>query len=390
MNPPLKIVHLITRLDSGGSAESTFLAAREFRKKGWETSLWAGRGFDLPREIESEAAAAGIPIVFIPSLVRSVRPWKDLRAFLAIRRLLKKEKPDILHTHTSKAGFLGRLAGWLAGVPAIVHTPHGHVFYGYFGPLKTRFYIFLERLAARWTDVILPLTPRGIEEHLARKIGRREQYAAIPDGVDFSALSYSPRLREEARRRYGVPDPFPVVGSVGRFVPIKGFDLIVEAAPQVLREFPSAAFYLGGVGPIKEKCLQKARELGIENKVIFDEFQEVLRPLHLLDIFLLPSRNEGMSRTLLEAMGLKRAVVASAVGGVPDVIREGKTGLLVAPDNSEALAKAILKLLKNPELRRQMGEAAADEARRRFGLEKMIASLEEIYQQVLGKKKKVK
>lgn len=390
MNPPLKIVHLITRLDSGGSAESTFLTARELRKKGYETAIWAGTGFDLPREIESEAAAAGIPLVFIPSLVRSVRPWKDLQAFFAIRSLLKKEKPDILHTHTSKAGFLGRLAGWLSGVPAIIHTPHGHVFYGYFGPVKTWFYIFLERLAARWTDIIVPLTRRGIEEHLARKIGRPEQYAAIPDGVDFSGLAYSPRLREEVRRRYGVPDPFPVVGSVGRFVPIKGFDLIVEAAPQVLREFPSATFYLGGVGPLKEKCRQRTRELGIENKVIFDEFQEVLRPLHLLDIFLLPSRNEGMSRTLLEAMGLKRAVVASAVGGIPDVIREGKTGLLVAPDHPEALAKAILKLLKNPELRQQMGEAAAQEARQRFTLEKMIGALEEVYQQVLVKKKKVK
>lgn len=384
----IKIIHLITRLDSGGSAENTFLTAREFRRRGYETAIWAGTGFDLPREIKKEAEESGIPLLFIPSLVRSIHPLKDLRALITLCRLLKKEKPDILHTHTSKTGFLGRLAGRLAGVPVRVHTPHGHVFYGYFGPLKTRFFIFLEWLAARWTDAIIPLTAHGVAEHLARGIGKREQLVAIPSGVDFLTLAFSKELRREMRGRFNIPESAWVVGSLGRFVPIKGFDLIVEAAPQVLKSFPSAYFYLAGVGPMKEKLVQKIGQMGLEKKFIFDDFQEVLGPLHLIDIFLLPSRNEGQSRTLVQAMALQKGIVASAVGGVPDVIQNGVTGLLVPPNDSGNLARAILELLQDPNKIRRMGEAASREARSRFGLQGMIDLLEQLYQRLLSQKKR--
>lgn len=388
MNKKPKIIHLITRLDSGGSAENTFLTAREFRRRGYETAIWAGTGYDLPREIEREAAEAGVPLRFVSSLVRSLHPVKDFVTFLRLVRLLRREKPDILHTHTSKAGFLGRAAGRVARVPVILHTPHGHIFYGYFGPLKTKFYIWLERLAACWTDAIIPLTSIEGEEHYAVGIGKKGQYIPIASGVDFSKLSFSPELRREMRGRFSIPDAATVIGSVGRFVPIKGFDLVVEAAPSVIENFPSAYFYLGGAGPLKEKLMERVRQLGLEKKFLFDDFQEVRRPLHLLDIFLLPSRNEGQSRTLVEAMALKKGVVASAVGGVPEVISNRRTGLLVASGNPEALAQGIEELLRDPEKMKQMGEAAAADVRKRFSLEEMIRRLQSVYLEFYEKKRK--
>lgn len=390
MKEKFKIVHLITRLDAGGSAESTFLLARKCRRRGHDAAIWAGTGFDLPRDIEKEAAEAGVPILFLPSLTRSIRPWKDLRALFDLTRRLRREKPDLVHTHTSKAGFLGRLAARLAGVPVVVHTPHGHVFYGYFGPLKTAFYIGLERLAARWSDAIVPLTQRGAEEHLERRIGKKEQYCPIPDGIDFSLLGEEAGLRREKRRRLGIPESATVIGAPGRFVPIKGFDLAVAAAFQVLREKPEVYFYLAGVGPLREKLERQVQKQGLGKKILFDDFQEVRGPLHLLDIFLLPSRNEGLSRTLLQAMALKKGIVACAVGGVPDAIRDGETGRLVPPDDPAALARAILDLLEHPDQMKRMGEKAAAEVRRRFTLQGMVDQYEALYRRLWSRIKNEK
>lgn len=383
-----KVIHLITRLDKGGSAENTFLSAREFIKKGYEVEVWSGTHFDLPRETKKEAEAEGIPVEFIPSLVRSIHPFKDLAALFVLTRKLKKEKPDILHTHTSKAGFIGRLAGKLAGIPVIIHTPHGHVFYSYFSRVKTKIFILLERWAARWTDVIIPLTQKGVQEHLKQGIGRAEQYVQVVSGVDWDLLQDSNQLRHEGRRKLGIKDETVVIGFVGRFARVKGLDLLIEAAPHLILKFPDSLFYFAGMGPLKEDYERRVKELKIQDHVVFDEFQDVNKPLNIIDIFVLPSRNEGQSRTLIEAMYLKKTVVGSSAGGIPDVIQNGETGLVFQTGNPSDLADKLTEVLGHPEKRASMAEKAKKRAEDRFSLEKMIADLEEIYLKLLKQKEK--
>ncbi len=385
----IKFVHLITRFDKGGSAETVFLIARALVKKENSVEIWCGEGVDIPGEMRARAQKEGIELVVIPSLVRSVRPLKDLSSLFQLIQLLHQKKPDILHTHTSKAGFLGRLAGKFAGVRAIVHTPHGHVFYGYFGPFKTKFYIFLEKLAARWTDRILPLSQQEIDEHLERGIGKKEQYFPVVSGIDPATLDFSNKYREPIRAELNLSKTDLLVGAVGRFVPIKGFDLLIEAIPKVLAHLPKTKFYLGGEGPMKKLLQQRAQELNIEKNIFFAPFHERSEAqLQALDILVVPSRNEAQSRTLVEAMFLKKAVIGANICGIPNVITDGKTGLLVPPENPEALAKTILELLNDSKKRITFGEAAYHDVNQRFTLNAMIEPLEKIYNELYEEKTK--
>lgn len=382
----LRFVHLITRLDKGGSAENTFLTAREFVKKGHSVQIWTGPDVAIPRNIKADAKREGIELIFIPSLVRSIQPIKDLICLIQLIRFLKREKPEILHTHTSKAGFLGRLAGKLAGIRCIVHTPHGHVFYAYFGSLKTNFYILLERLAAHWTDVIIPLSKRGAREYLQRKIGRKEQYFPVVSGIDLSLLDFSNQHRESIRKKLKLSDSTVLIGGIGRFVPVKGLDLFVELIPKVLAKYPDVKFYLVGDGPMKPQIKAKIKEYKIQKNIFMTSFQEISAPLQAIDILVVPSRNEGQSRTLVEGMLLKKGVIATQVGGIPDVVEQGKTGLLVPSEDVEALAQAIISLLKNKNKIKTLGQAACQSAKKRFALEQMIQSLENVYAKVYQQK----
>lgn len=383
-----KIIHLITRLDKGGSAENTFLSAREFHRKGHSVSVWTGADFDLPRDIQSEAGSEGVELHFLPSLKRSIHPFYDFIALFQLIKLIKKEKPDIVHTHTSKAGFLGRLAAWLCRVPVIVHTPHGHVFYGYFGFLKTKFYLYLERLASLWSDAIIPLTEHGKKEYLKYKVGKDWQLVAIPSGIDFSQLKLDSNKAIQLRKKNRISLNEKVVGSIGRFAPIKGFDLIVEAAPLVLKQFPEVIFYLAGIGPLKETLIKRVSELGINANFRFDDFQSIEAPLQMIDILLLPSRNEGQSRTLVEGMFFEKPIVATSVGGVPDVLTHMKTGLLVSPEKPKELADSIIKLLKDDHLCDDLKVAAKKDALNRFSLNEMIEKLDHLYLDLSKEKEK--
>ncbi len=376
----LKIVHLITRLDKGGSAENTFLSAREFVKKGHVVQIWSGKDFDIPRHTESDLLKAKIELKWFSLLVRSINPLKDFLCLIQFIQRLRQERPDILHTHTSKAGFLGRLAGVIARVPVIVHTPHGHVFYAYFGKAKTKFYIFLEKIAACWTDVLIPLSKKGMNESLKRGIGKKEQYVPVVSGIDVDSLDFSNQYRKEIRKQLGVKNQEVLIGAMGRFVPVKGFDLLVEAIAKVLVSFPGAKFYFVGDGPMRPELELRVKELNVEENVFFAPFQEISAPLQAIDVLVVPSRNEGQSRTLVEGMFLKKAAIATRVGGLPDVIENGRTGLLVAPESPAALSRALLELLNDHKKLSELGAAAAKEAKKRFNLPVMIDSLEKIYE----------
>jgi len=298
---------------------------------------------------------------------------------LALTRLFRQTRPTIVHTHTSKAGFVGRLAARLARVPVVIHQPHGHIFYGYWGRARTALFVTLERAAARWTDTLVALTPREIEEHLERAIGRAAQWTVVPSGVPTARLRAAAPSREAARARLGLPAGAFVVAGVGRLVPIKGFDLLVDALPALVARVPSAHALLIGDGEERAALEARAEALGVRARLrITGAVTDVGGVLAAADVLAAPSRNEGMGRVLVEAMAIGLPVVGAMVGGIPDVIVDGECGRLVPADDAAALARALAELGGDAALRAKLGAAAMPRAEA-FSTDVAAAAMGSIY-----------
>jgi glycosyltransferase involved in cell wall biosynthesis len=369
------VVHVITRLSLGGSSENTVLSVRGLQRAGHDCLLVAGAEQSESRVVEA-ARADGCRVELSPSLVRELAPVRDLRALGDLLALFRRARPDLVHTHTSKAGFLGRLAARLARVPLVLHTPHGHVFYGgYYGSALTAVFVRLERVAARWTDRIVVLTPRGAEEHLARRIGHPQQYVAIPSGIDLAGLRARAPGRQVARRALGLPPEAPVVIGIGRLVSVKGFDLLVQACSMI----GEVRVLLVGDGPERAALDLRARACGVTGRLTIVGAQGDVAPyLAAADLLVAPSRNEGMGRVLVEAMALGVPVVGAAVGGIPSVLDGGRYGVLVPPEDPAALARAIGELLQDPGRRARLGQAGRERAEA-FTVDVMTGRLAELY-----------
>ena len=357
----IRVLHVITRLTLGGSSENTVAQVIALQGAGYDCALAVGVDESEAPTLEA-ARRRGCRVIGIPALGREVAPASDLTALLALVRLMRAERVAIVHTHTSKAGFIGRLAARLARVPAIIHQPHGHIFYGYYGARTSTFFIRLERLAARWSDRIVTLTDRGTEEHVARRIGHRAQFVVVPSGVPTEAFRAVAPSRATARARLRLAaDGFVIVG-VGRLVHVKGFDLLVAAMPAVQAEVRPLRVVLVGDGPEREALGAQAAALGVSDALVLrgavNDTTELAECLAAADVCAAPSRNEGMGRALVEAMALGRPVVGAAVGGIPSVIGHDEAGRLVPADDVGALAGALAELGRDGALRAKLGEAA--------------------------------
>jgi glycosyltransferase involved in cell wall biosynthesis len=379
---PTRVLHVITRLGLGGSSENTVAQVLALRRAGYDCRLAVGMAESDTGTID-DARDRGCPLVPLPSLGREISPSRDLAALLTLVRLLRQARPLIVHTHTSKAGFTGRLAARLAGVPVVIHQPHGHIFYGYYGAVRSALFVRLERRAAQWTHRIVTLTERGTQEHLAQGIGRRGQFVDIPSGVSTTALRARAPSRTVARARLGIAESDFVIVGVGRLVYVKGFQLLVAALPRVLQELPDARLVLVGDGPDRTSLEAQAARLGVAGRLVLTGALAgaaggLLDYLAAADVCASPSRNEGMGRALVEAMALGLPVVGAAVGGVPDVVGPDEAGRLVPAEDPEALADALVELGQDVALRQKLGEAARARAER-FSTEVADARLLDLY-----------
>jgi len=357
----ISVMHVITRLTVGGSSENTVSMIEELERFGYASTLVLGPESEGPTV--EDARRRGCRIVELEGLVREVSPARDVAAVLQLYRLFRRARPRIVHTHTSKAGFVGRFAAWLAGVPAVIHQPHGHIFYGYWSRPRTATFVALERIAAQWTDTLVALTPREIEENLERGIGRAAQYAVVPSPVPTQALREAAPSREAARARLGLAPDAYVVAGVGRFVPIKGFDLLVGALAELVARVPDAHVLLIGAGVERGALEAQAAALGVTARLhITGPVSDVIGLLPAADVLAAPSRNEGMGRVLVEAMALGLPVVGTRVGGIADVILDGECGLVVPPEDPGALAEALVELGLDVARRAKLGEGARPRA----------------------------
>ena len=386
-----KILHIITRLDNGGSAVSTFLCAtREF--DGMETAVAGGGNSPQVADLLARRFLSDRVKIFpIRFLQREVSPWREPLALLELLALMSRYKPDIIHTHTSKAGALGRCAAaayrLFAGKKVrVVHTPHGHVFYGYFSRARTRFYIMVERLCSRISDRLVALSESEKRESVERGVGRAEQWTVIHSGVDLPQNLPTAQTRGLLRSELGIAPDCVVAGYAGRLTAIKGLDTFLRAAA-LLKDEEKLRFLLVGEGEERARLEQLASELGLSGKVHFAGFREnVFDWLSAMDIFVHPSLNEGMGRALVEAQAAGLPIAATTVCGIPDVVHHGKAGLLVPPSDAKALAAAMKRLCADPQLRRIYGDygrawvSGADEnGLPRFSTRAMARKLELLY-----------
>lgn len=392
----IKVFHTITRFDQGGSAQVVFLTLLGLKKQNFEPALLTGLSLESQMKEKEltvtenniqQLKSEDIKFIQSPFLVRRINIIKDLEALFDMWRVIKKNNPLIVHTHSSKAGLLGRLAAKLAGVPILVHSPHGHVFVGYFGPIKTKIFIILERLAFRITDKMVALTQREKEDHIRLRIGSEDTFVIIHSGVELNKFKEMPfEKTQNFKREMGLPENAFIIGTSGRLEPVKGPEFLIKAAPSIISQYPNAFFLFAGDGSLRRDLKKKALDLGIEKNIVFLGWREdIAKIISIFDVFVLPSLNEGMGRVLVEAMALGKPIVASNAGGIPDLVTHGKNGFLVPPKNPRELAKYIQILLEDKEKRAKMGLAGKQMALN-FSKETMVKKIAELYQHLMIQK----
>jgi len=380
----VKVVRIIARLNIGGPAIHTILLTAGLNDQRFESMLVTGVEGKYEGNMLDLAAAKGVEPIIIPQLRRNVDPLGSLITLFKLYRLMRRERPHIVHTHTATAGLLGRLAAKLAGVPVILHTFHGHVLHGYFGPLQSKALVWMERLLARLSDRIVTVSEGQRQELAAYGIAPLEKITVVPLGFELEELLACESHRGELRRELGLTDGNKLVGIVARLVPIKNHHLFLQAAQVVAEAVPQARFLVVGDGELREELEVYARDLGLDEKAFFTGWRRDLPRLYAdLDVVALTSINEGTPVSLIEALAAGVPVVATAVGGVPDVVVDGETGYLVEAGDVKGLAEAIIELLRNPERAKEMGSAGREAVYPRFATQTLIANVEGLYAQLL-------
>jgi glycosyltransferase involved in cell wall biosynthesis len=380
---PVKVAHLVTRLDLGGAQQNTLHTVRHLDRTLFEPLLICGRGGMLDDETASDTA---FRTVFVDSLHRDIAPFFDLLAFLELTKVLLAEKPAILHTHSSKAGILGRLAAALAGVPVVVHTYHGFGFHDRQPAFVKRLYVSLERLCARFTDALVFVSKANVAYAAEHGIVRPQDAILIRSGVKLSGLP-APVDAAKLKMSAGVGMHKLLVVSVGNLKPQKNAADFVEVAAKVVASVPEARFVFLGDGPQRPALEARAFALGLEGKVLFLGWRrDAAQWLAAADVFVMTSLWEGLPRALVEAMKSGLPAACYATDGVTDLIKDGENGCMVEPGDHGALAERVTALLKDEALRRRLGAAAAAAIGPEFDIDGMVREQEGLYARLLAER----
>jgi glycosyltransferase involved in cell wall biosynthesis len=387
---PLRVLRIIARLNVGGPARHTAILNAGLRARGMETLLVHGSLAPGEASLEDLARAADLPVLQIPELGRRISVWSDVRAFARILSLLREWQPDIVHTHTAKAGALGRLAAVAYNVTrrrenrcAVVHTFHGHVFEGYFNVAGSQLVRATERLLGRATDRIVAISTRQREDLTSRfAIASPEKVTVVPLGLELAELLAAPLRPISTSGRTGAPFQ---VGYVGRLAPIKDLGTLLAGIELARRQAGSLRLTVVGDGDERAALETRAAELGLADAVQFLGWRRDLAAVYSsMDLFALTSLNEGTPVSLIEAMAAGVPVVATAVGGVPDVVSDGTTGVLVPPRQPAALAAAIVDAVTRPSRSAHMAGLAREDVRRRFDAARLVQDIEALYLDALA------
>ncbi len=420
----MKVVHVITRLIIGGAQENTLITCRLLAERGHEVTLITGPALGPEGELFEQTKDAGFETIIVDRLRRAINPFNDVRAYLAIKKILRQLQPDVVHTHSAKGGILGRLAGYgcvlrhreersppvadgdltrhdsrllrrfaprndrVRRRPAVVHTIHGLAFHPYQSNLLNNFYVAVEKAAAKRTDFFISVADAMTCQALAAGIGRLEQFVTAYSAIEEEAFlePIPEEQRVEFRVRHGISADAVVIVTVARLFELKGHDYIIESAKVLAKRFDNCAWLFVGDGNLADNYKQQVRELGLADKV---KFTGLLQPsdiplaIQSSDILVHCSLREGLARTLPQAMLCGRPAISFDVDGAGEVVNEN-TGRLIEPKNVEQLIEACAELIEDAELRANLGQQGRKFVKEKFAPEAMVHVIEGVYNKFLG------
>ena len=384
----MRVTHVITRLIVGGAQENTVDSVLGLRRQpGLEVDLISGPTAGPEGSLESSFSGCAGALSVARHLVRPVHPWHDALALPELTRLFRERRPDLVHTHSGKAGVLGRLAARRAGVPLIIHTIHGPSFGAFQGALSNTIFTAAERLAARATTHFVTVSEAMTRQYLAAGIGTPDQYTRV-----FSGFALEPFLeaRNEAgvRARLGLKSEDFIVGKIARLTERKGHDDLFAAAPELIRHCPRLKFLLVGDGPWRGRFEQRIHELGLQKHFAFTGLvppTSIPELVGVMDVLIHLSLREGLPRALPQALAAGKPVVATECDGAGEVCLDGETGFLIPPRHGTALIQRLLQLEADPALRERLGRRGPEFVRERFSVERMVNDLHQLYLRLAAK-----
>ena len=386
----MRIVHVITRLIVGGAQENTILSCAGQHQRGHEVTLVCGPALGPEGSLMESAAKAGYRIEVIDAMRRAVLPVRDLITSRKLVALFRQLRPDIVHTHSSKAGILGRWAAKKAGVPAIVHTVHGLAFTASTHAIVNGFYRIMEKRAAPLTDRIVCVADAMRDQSLAAGIGKRDQYATIYSGMETTQFVNPPIPRPQMRDKFGFSDRDIVIGTIARLFHLKGHDDLLDVAPELCKRFPNLRFLWVGNGILRESFERRMTEMGLRDRFVLTGLvppEQVPELVGAMDLLAHPSRREGLARALPQAQLAGKPVVTYDVDGNREGLIESRTGFAVAAFDKIEFAEKISFLAGNDATRAQMGESGRQFALGRFDAKVMVDALEALYAELMTKTK---
>jgi glycosyltransferase involved in cell wall biosynthesis len=382
----MRIVHIITRLIIGGAQENTLLSCQGQHALGHDVTLVTGPALGPEGSLMDRAAAAGFKIILVDEMRRAIHPWRDLRVLQRLKHLLTEIHPDIVHTHSSKAGILGRWAARQARLPAVVHTIHGLAFTASTSPWINWAYKRLEKQAAPLTARIVCVAGAMREQSLAAGIGTPDQYVTIYSGMETAPFINPPVAPLQVRKDLGLAETDLVVGTIARLFDLKGHDDLLDIAPKLCAKFPNLKFLWIGDGTLRSKFEDRMRQMNLRDRFVLTGMVPPAKVPELtgaMDILVHPSRREGLARALPQAQLAQKPVIAYDIDGNAEGLSDKISGFILPPFDQEKLRESIEKLAGDSELRKTMGQAGREFALGRFDSQVMINALEKLYRDII-------
>jgi glycosyltransferase involved in cell wall biosynthesis len=389
----MKIVQVITRLILGGAQENTIITCKVLAQRGHEVTLVTGPALGPEGELFNQAKGQGYEIIVLDQLRRAINPFHDTASYLQLKKLLERLQPDVVHTHSTKAGVLGRFAGhalkgrWSANRPAVVHTIHGLAFHPYQSQVLNKFYIAVEKSAAKRTDFFISVADAMTEQATAVGIGRRERFVTAYSAIDEDDFltPISQQSQRDFRRRYGIAEDAVVLVTIARLFMLKGHEYIIESAGLLAKRFENCVWLFVGDGNLSESLKRRVGEMGLAERIRFTGLlppKEIPLAIQSSDVLVHCSLREGLARTLPQAMLCGKPAISFDVDGAREVVNE-HTGRLIEPKNIGQLVEACAELIEDEGLRRRLGENGRESVKEKFSPDRMVDTIEPVYRRLL-------
>ena len=384
----MRVVHLITRMIVGGAQENTrFNCLDLVRDFGDDVTLVTGPSLGAEGSLLDKYNDTDLKVILVPELIRSIRPWTDFQASRRLKQILSQIRPDVVHTHSAKAGILGRSVAWKLRTPCIVHTVHGAPFHPYQAWPARKLYQLCERWAARRCHRLISVADAMTDLMVEARVAERSKFVTIYSGMDTQPFLNANQSREAVRSRLGIDPESIVVGKIARLFHLKGHKYLLACAQRVVQSNPRIRFLLVGDGILREPIERDIDAMGLREHFIFtglvspDEIPELIGAM---DMLLHVSLREGLARALPQALLAGKPVISYDIDGAKEVVIDGKTGILLPPQSIEPLGEAILGLANDAVLRDRMGQQGRLLCQERFGHQAMTRQIRSLYQQILS------